>query len=147
MQVKKGSLETGLTSRGLGKPPGQLWLGCTGGGEKGSKGEGRFPLILFYPCALPHAQAAPPRLPTLPGELGPEAQSVMRRLAGLIKKSTERLGGMVAQFDEEDKGYMNEKELVRGELYRPLDVPPTWERKNKKEILRENKNAENTINH
>ena len=68
---------------------------------------------------LPHAQAAPPRLPTLPGELGPEAQGVLRRLAGLIKKSTERLGGMVAQFDEEDKGFMNEAELVRGAVQTP----------------------------
>lgn len=59
----------------------------------------------------PKAEAAPPRQPTLPGELGPEAQSVQRRLAGLIKKSTERLGGMVVQFDEEDKGYLSEGEL------------------------------------
>jgi hypothetical protein len=37
---------------------------------------------------------------------------VLRKLMKLIVGNSERLVGMVAQFDEGDKGYLTEKDLV-----------------------------------
>ena len=74
---------------------------------------------------LPLCTASPVSLlsSTTPlGDLRAEAQSVLRRLCRLVHTNKERLFGMVAQFDEGDKGYLNKMELVgRGAL-------PTWSR-------------------
>ena len=71
------------------------------------------------------------------GDLRAEAQSVLRRLCRLVHTNKERLVGMVAQFDEGDKGYLNKIELVReGRTAQWVDVVPTWLADNEGKAMR-----------
>ena len=73
-------------------------------------------LVLTFPLSpLCTASPGPPLTSAIfLGGLRAEAQSVLRRLCRLVHTNKERLVGMVAQFDEGDKGYLNKMELVRG---------------------------------
>ena len=86
-------------------------------------------LIHTFPVSpLCTASPEPPFTSATPlGDLRAEAQSVLRRLCRLVQTNKERLVGMVAQFDEGDKGYLNKMELVReGRKAQWVEVVPTW---------------------
>ena len=60
-----------------------------------------------------------------------ETKIVLRKLMKLIVGNSERLLGMVAQFDTDDKGYLTEKDLVsspptRSQLTTTRPLPTTF---------------------